>query len=112
MSTILLDRRALLVAGVSTIALSACSGIVGPPEAPPLYVLRPPVPPAGGGPRVGWQLSIMLPSAPDSLDTTRIVLQHPDATLDYYARTICCRPTFVTARRSTKPPTPRRVWWC
>ena len=85
MSPILLDRRFLLIAGTCAVALSACSGIVGPPEPPPLYVLRPPVPPAGGGPRVDWQLSIVLPDAPDSLDTNRIVLQHPNGTMDYYA---------------------------
>ncbi len=63
MSTFLLDLRFLLIAGAAAVALSACSGIVGPPDAPPLYVLRPPVTPAGGGARVGWQLSVALPSA-------------------------------------------------
>ena len=80
-----LDRRFLLLAGASAVALAACSNIVGPPEPPPLYVLRPPVPPAGGGARVGWQLSVVVPEAPDSLDTNRIVLQHPNQTMDYYA---------------------------
>jgi len=85
MTKLLLDRRALLVTGAAAVALSACSSIVGPPEAPPIYLLRPPVPPAGGGPRVDWQMSIVLPDAPDSLDTTRIVLQQPDGTMDFYA---------------------------
>jgi len=80
-----LDRRFLLLAGAGAAALSACSGIVGPPEAPPIYVLRPPVPPAGGGARVDWQMSIVTPTAPDSLDNTRIALQYPDLTGDYYA---------------------------
>jgi cholesterol transport system auxiliary component len=80
-----LDRRFLLLAAASTAALSACSGIVGPPEAPPIYVLRPAVPPAGGGPRVTWQMSIVTPDAPDSLDNTRIALEHPNQTGDYYA---------------------------
>ncbi len=80
-----LDRRLLLLAGASAVALSACSNLVGPPEPPPLYVLRPPVPPAGGGPRVGWQLSVVLPDASDSLDNSRIVLQRPNQTMDFYA---------------------------
>jgi cholesterol transport system auxiliary component len=85
MSSILLDRRMLLVAGASAFALSACSGIVGPPESPPLYVLRPVLPPAGGGSRVPWQLSVVLPEAPDSLDTNRIALIQPNGTMDFYA---------------------------
>jgi len=85
MTKLLLDRRALLVTGVASVTLSACSGIVGPPEPPPLYILRPPLPPAGGGPRVGWQMSIVLPDAPDSLDSTRIALEQPDGTIDFYA---------------------------
>ncbi len=84
MSSFVLDRRSLLVAGAAA-GLSACSGLVGPPEPPPLYILRPPVPPAGGGPRVAWQISIVLPEAPDSLDTNRIALQQADGTLDFYA---------------------------
>ena len=80
-----LDRRALLAAGLASTALSACSGIVGPPEAPPLYMLKPLLPPASGGPRVPWQMSIMLPDAPDSLDTDRIVLVHETQQMDFYA---------------------------
>ena len=80
-----LDRRAALIAGVSTLALAACSGIVGPPEAPPLYMLKPALPPAGGGGRVPWQMSIVLPQAPDSLDTNRIVLVHETMQMDFYA---------------------------
>jgi len=79
-----IDRRALLVTGVSTVALSACSGIIGPPESSPLYLLKPGAPPAGG-PRASWQLSIVLPDAPDSLDTDRIALVQPTNQMDYYA---------------------------
>ncbi|HJW42546.1 MAG TPA: ABC-type transport auxiliary lipoprotein family protein [Rhizomicrobium sp.] len=85
MTKLLLDRRALLATVAASAALSACSSIIGPPEAPPIYLLRPPLPPAGGGPRVGWQMSIVLPEMPDSLDTTRIALQKADGTMDYYA---------------------------
>jgi cholesterol transport system auxiliary component len=41
--------------------------------------------PAGGGPRVPWQMSITLPDAPDSLDTSRIALVQPTNQMDYYA---------------------------
>lgn len=80
-----IDRRALLVTGVSSVALAACSGIIGPPEAPPLYMLKASTGPASGGPRVPWQMSVVLPDAPDSLDSARIALVQPSNQLDYYA---------------------------
>ncbi|MEI9888902.1 MAG: ABC-type transport auxiliary lipoprotein family protein [Rhizomicrobium sp.] len=80
-----LDRRAVLVAGVSSLALAACSGVIGPPEPAPLYLLAPSLPPAGGGPRAPWQLSVVLPEAADSIDTTRIVLVHQTGQMDYFA---------------------------
>ncbi|HXC56055.1 MAG TPA: ABC-type transport auxiliary lipoprotein family protein, partial [Rhizomicrobium sp.] len=79
------DRRALLVAGASSVLLTACSGIIGPPEPAPLYMLKNTPMPAGGGPRVPWQMSIVLPDAPDSLDSARIALVQPNNQLDYYA---------------------------
>lgn len=85
MTKLLLDRRALLATAAASVALTSCSSIIGPPEPPPIYLLRPPLPPAGGAARVGWQLSIVLPEAPDSLDTNRIVLQQADGTMDLYA---------------------------
>jgi cholesterol transport system auxiliary component len=85
MTTFSLDRRALLVTGLGTLALGACSGLIGPPEPGPLYVLKPPTGAPGGGPRLGWQLSIVLPEAPDSLDTDRIALVQPSNRMDYYA---------------------------
>jgi cholesterol transport system auxiliary component len=81
----LLDRRALLVTGLSSVALSACGGIIGPPEPSPLYMLKAQSAPAGGGPRVPWQMSNVLPDAPDSLDTARIALVQPNGQFDYYA---------------------------
>ncbi len=80
-----LDRRALLVTGLSSVALSACSGIIGPPEPAPLYMLKNTPMPAGGGPRVPWQVSVVLPDSPDSLDTSRIALVQPSDQMDYYA---------------------------
>jgi cholesterol transport system auxiliary component len=85
MSKLFLHRRAVLLTGLSSVALSACSGVVGPPEPPPLYMLKPSLPPAAPGPLVPWQMSVVLPEAPDSLDTSRIALIQPDGTMDYYA---------------------------
>ena len=94
------DRRALIVTGASAIALTACSSIIGPPEAAPLYMLKAAVLPARGGPRVGWQLSIVLPQAPDSLDTTRIVLVQPGNQMDYYANSSWQDPLPMMVQRA------------
>ena len=44
-SAALLDRRLFLL-GASALVLSACSNVIGPPDAPQIYVLRPVVPAA------------------------------------------------------------------
>jgi cholesterol transport system auxiliary component len=80
-----LDRRAVLASGASAVVLSACSSIIGPPDAAPLYVLDPANPPAGRMPPVHWQLTVVLPETSDSLDTTRISLLLPAGQMDYYA---------------------------
>ncbi|HEY0107734.1 MAG TPA: ABC-type transport auxiliary lipoprotein family protein [Rhizomicrobium sp.] len=85
MSKLVLDRRAILAAGLSSVALSACSSLIGPPVAPPLYLLKPPPLPPSGGAHVPWQMSVVLPEAPDSLDTSRIALVQAGGTMDYYA---------------------------
>jgi cholesterol transport system auxiliary component len=81
----MIDRRALLISGASLFVLSACGSIIGPPEAAPLYVLDPDTPPATSGGRVRWQLTVVLPESPDSLDTTRISLLLPAGQMDYFA---------------------------
>ena len=78
-------RRALLTSGASAFLLSACSNIIGPPESAPLYLLSPRNPSARSGSPVRWQLTVVLPVAPDSLDTTRIMLTQPNGQMDYYA---------------------------
>lgn len=80
-----IGRRAVLASGMSALALSACSNIIGPPAASPLYVLSPARVAARGGPSVRWQLTVELPEATDSLDTTRILLLQPTGQMDYYA---------------------------
>jgi cholesterol transport system auxiliary component len=85
MSKYSIDRRALLVTGVSTTLLAACSSVIGPPDAGPIFLLKPAMRAAGGGPRVPWQLTVVLPEAPDSLDTARIVLVQPNNQMDFYA---------------------------
>jgi cholesterol transport system auxiliary component len=85
MSKLLLDRRAVLVAGTSSLALAACSNLIGPGESPTLYLLRSEHPQSSPGPKVAWQLSVLEPSAAQSLDTSRIALVKPGEELDYYA---------------------------
>jgi cholesterol transport system auxiliary component len=85
MSELSIGRRAVLASGVSALALSACSNIIGPLASSPLYVLRPAPVAARGGPAVRWQLTVELPEATDSYDTMRIVLVQPSGQMDYYA---------------------------
>ena len=88
MSKLFLDRRALLLtgAGAAALTLGACSDLIGPPVPAPLYLLKPaPRRTAGAGRAVPWQISVVLPEAPDSLDTNRIVLVQPNGTMDFYA---------------------------
>jgi len=78
-----LNRR-LLLAGASAIVLSGCSDLLGPPDAPHLYMLKPAVAPIPG-PKVAWALSIQVPEAAAALDSQRIAIMRPPASLDYYA---------------------------
>ena len=78
------DRRLFLL-GASALALSACSGILGPPEAAPIYVLKAAAPAPAPGAKVNWALAIEIPTASEALDAQRIALTHSDTTLDYYA---------------------------
>jgi cholesterol transport system auxiliary component len=79
------DRRLLLV-GASSLVLSACSGLLGPGEAPQLYTLHPTLPPPGStAAPVSWSLAVAIPDASASLDTTRIALTRSGTTMDYYA---------------------------
>lgn len=79
-------RRIFLI-GAASLTLSACGGdLLGPPEAGPLYPLRPAFPAAAGGEKVNWALAIMRPDVPGGLDTDRIALLQADGTMDYYAK--------------------------
>lgn len=79
-----LNRRAVL-AGTSALMLGGCSDLLGPSEAPRLYVLKPTMAPMTPGTKVSWALSIPIPNASAGLDTQRIAIMHPPANLDYYA---------------------------
>lgn len=82
----MMDRRLLLV-GVAALSLSACGGnLIGPPDAGPIYPVRPSFPPAAGGDKVSWSLSILRPDVPGGLDSDRIALLQPDGSMDYYAK--------------------------
>ncbi len=82
-----LGRRLFLIAG-SSLALAACGSLdklVGPPDAPQIYALRPATPAAQPGDKVGWALAILKPDASSNLDSSRIALAKSDTQLDYYA---------------------------
>jgi len=79
--------RRLLLAGLSSTALLAGCGAVGPVMRP-IYVLRPTL---GAPPDIApvrWQLVIAIPDAPASLDSERIAVSRTPDTLDYYADAI------------------------
>lgn len=80
-------QRRLFLTGASALMLSACGGdLLGPPEAGPIYPVRPTFTPAAGGEKVNWALSILRPDVPGGLDTDRIALNQANGTLDYYAK--------------------------
>lgn len=85
--TTYLGRRVFLIAG-SSLVLAACGSLdklVGPPDAPQIYALRPVMPPAQPGEKVLWALSIQKPDASNNLDSSRIALARGNTQLDYYA---------------------------
>ena len=78
------DRRTVLFAAGSTLALAACSGIIGPPAPPALYVLKPAWPAWAAGPKASFALAIGQPQMSDALNTSRIAIRRTDQ-MDYYA---------------------------
>ena len=82
--TIEINRRGLFV-GASALFVAGCSDIVGPPPSAKLYVLKPKLPNALPGSKVTWALSIPSPAAAAGLDSDRIAILRPPASLDYYA---------------------------
>lgn len=77
--------RRVVFAGASGLVLAGCADVVGPPPAPKLYVLTPPLPGPLAGSKVPWALSIEIPAASAGLDSDRIALTRPPSGLDYYA---------------------------
>jgi cholesterol transport system auxiliary component len=82
----LMDRRLLLL-GASALIVSACGNVIGPPDAPQIYLLKPQVP-ASPGANITWALGVDIPTAADALITQRIALTHSDTTLDYFANAV------------------------
>ena len=78
------NRRDVLLLGGASLALAGCGDLLGPPPAPPIYVLEAlaPVQPMA---KLAWSLSVMRPTAPAALNSDRVPLIQPDLTLDYYA---------------------------
>jgi cholesterol transport system auxiliary component len=82
----MIPRRLFLI-GAASLTLPACSSdLLGPPEAGPIYPLRPAFPAPAAGEKVNWALSVLRPDVPGGLDTDRIALLQPDGTMDYYAK--------------------------
>jgi cholesterol transport system auxiliary component len=82
-----LDRRVFLIAS-SSLVLAACGSLdklIGPPDAPQIYALRPAMPSAQPGEKVLWALAIQKPDASNNLDSARIALARGNTQLDYYA---------------------------
>jgi cholesterol transport system auxiliary component len=85
-----IERRTLIILGAS-LPLAACgglSGLIGPPPASQIYVLRPTDPTHLDGDKVGWALAIAEPDAPGNLDTDRIAITRSTDTADYYANAV------------------------
>jgi len=82
-----MNRRGLLLTGACGLALAGCGDLIGPAQAPRLFLLRPTPSAAAPGPKALWALSITRPDASAGLDTQRIAIMRPPATLDYYANT-------------------------
>lgn len=79
--------RRLFLTGAASLTLSACgSDLLGPPEAGPIYPLRPVFPAPAAGEKVNWALSVLRPDVPGALASDRIALLQPDGTMDYYAK--------------------------
>ena len=86
-SPLAMNRRLLLLFATTSIALPACSvrNLLGPPDAPLLYVLKPAMPAADLGPKIPWALAIDLPEAPQNLEGDRIAISRSANTQDYFA---------------------------
>jgi cholesterol transport system auxiliary component len=83
-ATMMLNRRLLLMSA-SGLVLTGCGGILNPPPSPKLYVLNPLLPKALSGEKVNWALSVEMPDANAGLDTDRIAILRPPASMDYFA---------------------------
>ncbi|HWY63016.1 MAG TPA: ABC-type transport auxiliary lipoprotein family protein [Rhizomicrobium sp.] len=83
-----MDRR-LVLFSASAFALAGCGGLgLGPTDTNnTIYLLEPAIAASGGQPAT-WALAVDLPEATDALDSRRIALIKPDATLDYYANAV------------------------
>ena len=80
----MMNKRNFLTLSASALMLAGCGDLLGPPEAAPVYAMRPefPVMPAA---KVTWSLSVMRPSTSAFLDSDRIALAQPGGVMDYYA---------------------------
>ncbi len=86
-------RRSFVI-GAASLMLAGCGkDLLGPPEAGPIYAVRPVFPPTAPVPdsapnsaKVSWSLSLMRPNVPGGLASDRIALVQPGGVLDFYAK--------------------------
>jgi cholesterol transport system auxiliary component len=76
-------KHALRSTLLAAFCLGGCSTLTGAP--PSLYVLQPKTTYDTNLPKVGYQLVIQTPDAPQSLDVSRIALARSPTTIDYFA---------------------------
>lgn len=77
--------KKLLAAAIAALALSGCSGMIGPGPSPQLYTLSPQFSAIDSVPRASWTVSVAAPATVDSLDSQRIALTRPPTQMDYFA---------------------------
>src|SRR5581483_8041257 len=76
--------KKVFAAAIAALALSGCSGMIGPGPAPQRYTLNPHFS-AVSAPPGNWALWVGTPATVDSLDTQRIALTRPPTQMDYFA---------------------------
>lgn len=81
------STRRFLLLGTASLAVSACSGIIGPVGDNQIYLLKPQFQKLSG-PTVSWGLSIGRADAPQTLDSNRIAISRSPTTMDYYANAV------------------------
>lgn len=79
------SRRTVLL-GTAALLLAGCSDLIGPTSTPQqLYALKPIGGASTAGPKVGFSLAVMTTTSSQHLENSRIVINQPNGSIDYYA---------------------------